>query len=43
MVGDVPSLGLAVFSVSKVLNRMKKIPIVVAMNSANRGFHCSYE
>ena len=28
-------LGLAVFSVSKYLNRVEKILIVVAMNSAN--------
>ena len=34
MVGDVLRLGLAVFSVSKHLNRVKKIPIVVAVNSA---------
>ena len=35
MVGDGLRLGLAVFSVSKALNRVKKIPIVVAVNSAN--------
>ena len=35
MVGDVLRLGLVVFSVSKALNRVDKIPIVVAMNSAN--------
>ena len=35
MVGDVPRLGLAVFSVSKHLNRVEKIPIVVTVNSAN--------
>ena len=35
MVGDVMSLELAVFSISKALNRVKKIPIVVAVNSAN--------
>ena len=35
MVGNVMRLGLAVFSVSKHLNRVKKIPIVVAVNSAN--------
>ena len=35
MVGDVPRLGLAMFSVSKHLNRVEKIPNVVAMNSAN--------
>ena len=33
MVGDVLMLGLAVFSVSKHLNRVEKIPIVVAVNS----------
>ena len=43
MVGDVSRLGLAVLSVSKALNRVEKIPIVVAVNSANRGFHCSCE
>ena len=35
MVGDVLRLELAVFSVSKALNRVKKIPIVVAVNNAN--------
>ena len=35
MVGDVLRLGLALFSVSKHLNRVEKIPIVVAVNSAN--------
>ena len=35
MVEDVPRLGLAVFSVSKALNRVEKIPIVVVVNSAN--------
>ena len=35
MVEDVPRLGLAVFSVSKHLNRVKKIPIVVAVSSAS--------
>ena len=35
MVGDVMRLGLATFSVSKALNRVEKIPIVVAVNSAN--------
>ena len=43
MVGDVLRLGLVVFSVSKALKRVEKIPIVVAVNSANRGFYCSYE
>ena len=35
MVRDVLRLGLVVFSVSKHLNRLEKILIVVAMNSAN--------
>ena len=35
MVGDVPRLGLAMFSVSKHLNRVEKIFIVVAVNSVN--------
>ena len=35
MVGDVLRLKLVVFSVSKALNRVEKIPIVVAMNSDN--------
>ena len=35
MVGDVLRLGLAVFSVSKHLNRVEKIPIVVVVNSVN--------
>ena len=35
MVGDVLRLELAVFYVSKALNRVEKIPIVVAVNSAN--------
>ena len=35
MVGDVLRHELAVFSVSKSLNRVEKIPIVVAVNSAN--------
>ena len=39
MVWDVPRLELAVLSVSKALNRVEKILIVVAVNSANRGFH----
>ena len=43
MVGDVLRLGLAVFSVSKALNRVEKIPIVVVVNNATRGFHCSRE
>ena len=43
MVGDVLGLGLAVLSVSKHLNRVEKILIIVALNNANRGFHCSHE
>ena len=35
MVGDVLRLGLAMFSISKHLNRVEKIPIVVVVNSAN--------
>ena len=35
MVRDNLRLGLAVFSVSKHLNRVEKISIVVAENSAN--------
>ena len=35
MVWDVPRLELAVLSVSKALNRVEKILIVVAVNSAN--------
>ena len=35
MVRDVLSLGLAVFLVSKHLNRVEKILIVVVVNSAN--------
>ena len=38
MVRNVLRLVLAINSVSKSLNRVKKIPIFVAMNSANRGF-----
>ena len=36
-------LGLAVFSVSKHLNRVEKIPIFLVVNSANPRFHCSRE
>ena len=43
MIGEVLRLGLVVFSVLKALNRMEKIPFVVSVNSANRGFHCSHE
>ena len=35
MIGDVLRLRLAVFSVSKALNRVEKILMVVVMNSAN--------
>ena len=35
MIRAVLRLGLAVFSVSKSLNRVEKILIVVAMNNAN--------
>ena len=35
MVGDVLRLELDVFSVSKALNQVEKIPIVVVMNSTN--------
>ena len=35
MVGEVLRFELAVFSVSKSLNRVEKIPIVVVVNSAN--------
>ena len=38
MVRNVPRLVLAVNSVSKALNRVKKILICVAVNSATRGF-----
>ena len=43
MVRDILRLDLAVNSISKALNRVEKIPNLVAMNSANRGFHCSHE
>ena len=43
MVRNVLRLVLAVNSVSKALNRVEKIPIFVAVNSATRGFHCSCE
>ena len=43
MVRNVLRLVLAVNSVSKSLNRVEKIPIFVAMNSANQWFHCSRE
>ena len=38
MVGDVLRLELVVFSVSKALNRVEKIPIIMAVNSANPRF-----
>ena len=38
MVRNVLRLVLAVNSVSKVLNRVEKIPICVVMNSATGGF-----
>ena len=43
MVRDILRLDLAVNSVSKPLNRVEKIPNLVTVNSANRGFHCSRE
>ena len=43
MVRNVLRLVLVVNSVSKALNRVEKIPIFVAVNSANQGFHCSHE
>ena len=38
MVRDILRLDLAVNSVSKPLNRVEKIPNLVAVNSANRDF-----
>ena len=38
MVRDILRLDLAVNSVSKPLNRVEKIPNLVVVNSANRGF-----
>ena len=35
MVGDIPRLELVMFSVSKHLNRVEKMLIVVALNSVN--------
>ena len=43
MVRDILMLDLAVNSVSKPLNRVEKISNLVAVNSANQGFHCSHE
>ena len=36
MVGDVLRLELDVFSISKALNQVEKIPIIVVVNSANQ-------
>ena len=41
MVRDVMRLDLAVIPILKALNRVEKISICVAVNSADRGFHCS--
>ena len=38
MVRNVQRLVLAINSVSKALNRVEKIPIFMAVTSANRGF-----
>ena len=35
MVRDIPRLDLAINSVSKLLNRVEKIPNLVVVNSAN--------
>ena len=43
MVRNVLRLVLVINSVSKDLNRVEKIPIFVAVNNANQGFHCSCE
>ena len=43
MVRNVLRLVLFVNLVSKALNRVVKIPICVAVNSATLGFHCSCE
>ena len=43
MVRDILRLDLAINSVSKPLNRVEKIPNLVAMNSANLRVHCSHE
>ena len=43
MVKDILRLDLAINLVSKALNRVEKIPNLVAVNSAIRGFHCSHE
>ena len=36
MVGDVLRLELDVFLISKALNQVEKIPIIVVVNSANQ-------
>ena len=38
MVRDITRLDLAINSISKPLNRVEKIPNLVAVNSANQGF-----
>ena len=43
MVRNVLMLVLAENLVLKALNRVEKIPICVAVNSATRGFHCSHK
>ena len=43
MVRDILRLDLAVNSISKPLNQVKKIPNLVAVNSANPRFHRSRE
>ena len=43
MVMNILRLVLAKNSVSKALNRVEKIHICVAVNSANPRFHCSHE
>ena len=43
MVRNVLSLVLAINSVLKALNRVQKILICLAVNSATQGFHCSHE
>ena len=43
MVMNVLRLVLAVNSISKTLNRVEKIHICLAVNSATQGFHCSHE
>ena len=43
MVRNIQRLVLTVNSISKAFNRVEKIPICVAVNSANPRFHCSCE